>query len=225
MSKKKDVSVLVSALGVLMGIITALVAAVKKKGGTDEDFYRLATPEGENLIEKIAEMIVQAGQKAKGAFPVWKTIKLGTGLKTADDFRKTLKAGGHRIGDWGNDILSKPDFKVSDKEAEIDLVIVSNVDLGFKEGACLRDTYKRALKLGLVLCPNEVGPQLRLQYTDQPMDEWLLIAMDSIKNSVGDLSVFDVVRYDSGSWLFGDDGRPDDFWDSDDRFVFVLPRK
>ncbi len=222
---KKNVSVLVSALGVLMGITTALVAAVKKRGGTDEDFYRLATPEGENLIEKIAEIIVQGGRKAKCAFPIFKTIKLGTGLKTADDFRKALKAGGHRIGDWGNDILGKPKFKTADKETEIDLVVVSNADLGFKEGAFLKDTYKRALELGLVLCPNEVGPQLRLQYTGQPMSEWLLIAMESIKDSDGDLIVFNVKRDGGGSWLSGSSGRPYYEWSADNRFVFALSRK
>lgn len=59
---KKDTSAIVSALGVLMGIITALVSAVRKQGGTDADIYRLATPEGESLIEKIAALIVQAGK-------------------------------------------------------------------------------------------------------------------------------------------------------------------
>ena len=225
MSKKKDVSILVSALGVLMGIITALVAAVKKKGGSDQDFYRLVTPEGENLIEKIADMIVRAGRKAKCAFPIFKTIKLGTGLKTVDDFRKALKANGQRIGDWGNDILGKPAFTMADKETEIDLVVVSNADLGFKEGAYLKDTYKRALELGLVLCPNEVGPQLRLQYTDQPMNEWLLVAMEPIKVSDGALLVFYVVRNDGGSWLHGHNGHPGNRRYAGNRFVFALPRK
>lgn len=59
---KKDTSAIVSALGVLMSIITALVSAVRKQGGTDADIYRLATPEGESLIEKIAALIVRAGK-------------------------------------------------------------------------------------------------------------------------------------------------------------------
>lgn len=59
---KKNTSAIVSALGVLMSIITVLVSAVRKRGGTDEDIYRLATPEGESLIEKIAALIVQAGK-------------------------------------------------------------------------------------------------------------------------------------------------------------------
>lgn len=58
----KNKSAIVSALGVLMSIITALVSAVRKHGGTDADIYRLATPEGESLLEKIAELIVQASK-------------------------------------------------------------------------------------------------------------------------------------------------------------------
>ena len=61
-TRKKDVSLLVSALGVLMSIITALVSAVRKQGGMDADIYRLATPEGESLLDKIAALIVQAGK-------------------------------------------------------------------------------------------------------------------------------------------------------------------
>jgi|SRR3989338_7706254 len=72
---KKDTSAIVSALGVLMSIITALVSAVRKRGGTDADIYRLATPEGESLIEKIAQLIVQASkpieQLAKNCYKVF----------------------------------------------------------------------------------------------------------------------------------------------------------
>lgn len=58
----KNKSAIVSALGVLTSIITALVSAVRKHGGTDADIYRLATPEGESLLEKIAKLIVQASK-------------------------------------------------------------------------------------------------------------------------------------------------------------------
>ena len=59
---RKNVPAIVSALGILTSIITALVSAVRKQGGTDTDIYRLATPEGESIIEKIAALIVQSGK-------------------------------------------------------------------------------------------------------------------------------------------------------------------
>ncbi|MBI5306532.1 hypothetical protein HZB04_03025 [Candidatus Wolfebacteria bacterium] len=40
--------------------ILDLIIAVKKKGGTSEDIYRLITAECENIVDEIAELIVQA---------------------------------------------------------------------------------------------------------------------------------------------------------------------
>ncbi|MFZ2832027.1 MAG: hypothetical protein WAZ40_02645 [Minisyncoccia bacterium] len=164
------------------------------------------------------EMVIKASERN---FPIWKTIRLGTGLKTPDDFRAAIKAAGMYIGDWGNDILGKPAFTVSPEETEVDLVVVSNADLGFKDGTKLEDTYARALELGLELCPNEVGPQLRLQYTDQPNGEWLLVAMEPIIDSDGFRGLFGVKRDDGGGrYLNGYNGGPDRVWGADARFVF-----
>ncbi len=154
-------------------------------------------------------------------FPVWKTIKLGTGLKTADDFRQALKASGFEIGNWANDILGKPAFTAAAKETEVELVRVSVAELGFKNGATRQDIYQRAQELGLELCPNEVGPQLRLQYKDQPYNEWLRIAMESIAGSGGGLVVFGVGRVDGDQWLGGGCGTPDCFWCGGGQWVFV----
>lgn len=168
------------------------------------------------------ELAVKA---AEHVFALWKTIKLGTGLITADDFRRALKAGNCRIGDWGNDILGMRAFTAAGKETEVDLVVLSVAELGFKDGAYRKDIYRQALKLGLELCPAEVGPQLRLQYKDQPNGEWLRIAMEPIAGSGGFLRVFSVVRGRDGLWLSGDYGNPDFFWFSSYRWVFVRPRK
>lgn len=150
----------------------------------------------------------------------WKTIKLGTGLKTADDFRKALKASGFKIGDWANDILGKPAFTAASKEIELELVKVSVGELGFKNGATRQEIYQRAQELGLKTCPNEVGPQLRLQYKDQSNGEWLLVAMEPITDSDGDLGLFRVEHYGFGLWLNGGYDGPDDVWLADDQFVF-----
>lgn len=148
---------------------------------------------------------------------VFKTIKLGTGLMTADDFCQAFKRAGYRIGDWANALLSERAFQTASQATEVDLVIVSVADLGFPKGANGRDIYPKAQELGLMLCSPEVGPQLRLQYTDQPNGECLFISSD------GDLDVFYVERDDSGSWLHGKDGCPDCFWDGGDCWVFLRP--
>ncbi|MBI4123031.1 MAG: hypothetical protein HY458_01550 [Parcubacteria group bacterium] len=156
-------------------------------------------------------------------FPVWKTLKLGIELKTADDFRRALRGASYRIGDWADALLGQPAFTAAAEETELDLVVVSVAELGFRNGAKRSDIYARVQELGLELCPAEVGPQLRLQYKDQPMGEWLLIGMEPIADSDSDgfLGVFGVARREDGLWLRGDDGDPDGFWGGVFRWVFV----
>jgi len=155
----------------------------------------------------------------------WRTLKLGTGLKTADDFRSALKEADGNIGDCGNDILGKLAFAVSPEEKEVGLIVVSVAEIGFEGGATRVDIYRRAQELGLDLCPNEVGPQLRLQYKDQPKGELLLIAMEPIADSRGDLYVFNVERYGGGGQrLDGSSGFLSTFWNADDRLVFLRRR-
>ena len=57
--------------------------------------------------------------------------------------------------------------------------------LGFPNGATLKEIYAKAKDLGLELCPAEVGPLLRLNYPDQPNGEYLRIAMETINDSDG----------------------------------------
>jgi hypothetical protein len=168
------------------------------------------------------ELIVKS---AEHKCPVWKTIKLGTGLKTADDFRKAIKECGMKISSWASDILGKPVFTVAVKETELDLAVASVAELGFKNGATREQIYSRAKELGLELCPNEVGPQLRLQYKDQPNSEWLAVAIEPITDSGGGLRLFSVGRDDGGLWLSSDYGRPGSVWSGGGCFVFVCSRK
>ncbi len=158
----------------------------------------IQNPKGVQKVLKEAFCPPEATPK----FKIWKTIKLGTGLKTADDFCEALKDDGFNIGDWANDILGKPAFKTATEEIEVDLVKVTVTELGFKKGARRDQIYKRVKELGLELCPPEVGPQLRLQYQDQPNGEWALIGMEPIADSGGNLHVFYVKRNDSELWLY-----------------------
>ncbi|MBI4692031.1 MAG: hypothetical protein HY773_01110 [Candidatus Terrybacteria bacterium] len=106
--------------------------------------------------------------ETSSSFPVWKTVTLGI-HKSVDEYRKALEANGFKIGNWGDDILGKSAFTVSSEETEVELVKMTVAELGFKDSATRKDIYERAIEFGLKLCPNEVGPALRLQYTDQPI--------------------------------------------------------
>lgn len=157
------------------------------------------------------------------AFPTWKTIELGTGLQNASSFREALKDGGFRIDDWGNDILCNPAFRGTKETSSVELVLVSVAELGFFFNTRRKDIYERAISLGLELCPNEVGPQLRLQYKDQPRGEWLLVAMEPVVlDSLGSLGLFRVGHDEDNLFLNGSyGGSPGFFWRSDSRWVFA----
>ena len=112
----------------------------------------------------------------KKYWPTWKTIQIGTGIETIDDFYKAITEAGYHIFDQGKNSIKKPVLTVAQELTEVDLVKVSVEDLGFPNGATLEEIYERAISMGLKLVSLEVGLQLRLQYPDQPRDEWLVIA-------------------------------------------------
>lgn len=153
---------------------------------------------------------------------VWKTIKIGTAIKNGA-FCSELEKKDFRIGDWARDMLGQKVFNVdvATQEEDVDLVRLSVANLGFKEGARYDAICARATEMGLELCPAEVGPQLRLQYKDQPRGEWILVAMEPITDSNGRLRIFHVEHDGSGLWLHGRYGRPDGFWDPDSLWVFL----
>lgn len=156
---------------------------------------------------------------------VWKTIKIGTGIKNGKAFCSELEKQDFRIGDWARDMLGQKAFTVATQEEDVDLVNLSVADLGFEKGARYDAICARALELGLELCPAEVGPQVRLQYPDQPRDEWFLVAMEAIRDSGGYLLVFYVEHAEGGRWLSGYFGEPVYFWSADYRFVFRLRKQ
>lgn len=155
----------------------------------------------------------------KERFPVWRTVKLGTGLKTANDFDVALDNGKYNVNTPALNILEHPDFKVAHKETSIDLVRVSSTELGFKGSVNREMIYTQAQKLGLKLCPAEVGPQLRLQYKDQLVGEELYIGMESIKDSGDFLDIFALFHFPlDGKVLWGYNGD----WDSSQPNVYCV---
>lgn len=143
----------------------------------------------EKQQEKIHRILIQK-------LPVWKKIKLDTrNACDADTIRKTLKSNGFELERWANDILEKvPRICTVTK---LDLVVISSAQLGFKDVATYQEIFRRTQELGFKPVPAEVAPQLRLQYPDQPENEWLHIGMKPIIASDGDPTVFDILHFDN----------------------------
>lgn len=158
---------------------------------------------------------------------IWKRIKLGTGIKTGREFYDLLKRCGWEISSSAKKALYKRKFVVSCTERKVNLVRVTDIDLGLSKESPPKVVYKRAIELGLELCPYEVGPQLRMQYGNQPTNEWLLIATDKIVTGQFSVGVFVVGRSPESSWLADSDMA--DIWNHASRYVkywvFVKPSK
>jgi hypothetical protein len=117
-------------------------------------------------------------------------------------------------------------IKPANTETEIEVVAIMVRDLGFEEGATREEIFERATTAyGLDLIPAELGPQLRLQYTKQPMNEWLPLAMEPIAQSDGRLLGFALARYEDGPALDRYYVYPGALWFPDFRFVFVRRRE
>lgn len=159
--------------------------------------------------------------------------KLGT-YKNADALKHAMEKAGMKMSDWAKDIMGKPAFKVADKEEEIILAEITVAELGFKDGTTYSAICEKAVGTEVnlegrdyivELCPNEVGPQLRLQHLKQKKGEWLRIAMEAITDSDDYQFIFYVGHDSGGMWLNSDGGLSDDAYGSGNRFVFCLRKK
>jgi hypothetical protein len=152
--------------------------------------------------------------------PAWKTIAIGT-FANSFALLNALDAASCAIGDSAAEILARPAFTVSATKTSVELVAVSVAELGFQTDVVrLADIYARARQLGFGLAAAEVAPQLRLQYLDQPLGEFL-IAMEPIKTWKGVPVILTVANFGAGLILVGRDGSADAQIPVASRFLFV----
>lgn len=157
--------------------------------------------------------------------PVWKRITLGS-YSNSLTLRNALDAIGCHVGGLAAEILARPAFIVSTTRKEVELVSVSAAALGFEtDTVTLTAIYERAKQLGLRIAAAEVGPQLRLQYLDQPAGEFLVIGMDPIKTWSGEEAILNVANGGAGLVLIGQDGRAGAAISVTSRVVFERPKE
>ncbi len=154
------------------------------------------------------------------SFPETKIFKqsLELSTKTPEQYTKELIDNGNQIYSYAQQILNKIEALKSPEQ--ISLVSFSVEQLGFPNGATLQEIYDKAQSMGLELCPPQVGPELRLSYTDQPNNEYLVIAMEAITGADGDPILFDVYRSVSEPYLGYYRGGLDGRWLGYNCFVF-----
>ena len=144
------------------------------------------------------------------------------GGKTTEQLIAEMEAAHINISDYAKSMMKNRDFIPGKTREEATLIRLTVADLGFKTSATTDQIYERAQTLGLELCPPDTGPNYRLKYKDQPLNEWVRIGMKQIADSGGDPGVFYLGRRGDGLWLDGPWAIPDSTWSPDDEFVFRL---
>lgn len=127
-----------------------------------------------------------------------------------------LGAEGIYVSPYANDLLNKTEW--SHESKTYNLVQFTVGQLGLPNDATTDEIYAKAEKLGLELCPAEVGPQLLLKYQGKG---WKLIAMKQILDRDGYPDVFGLNASDAELLLDGCPAGPADRWGDDYQFVFL----
>jgi len=140
------------------------------------------------------------------------------GGKGATQLTRELETAGISITNSARDMLNSPDFIVGKRE-KINLIRLTVADLGFFRNATTDEIYTRAKELDLDLCPPDAGPNYRLKYQDQLMDEWANVGMKQIAISDGP-RVFRMGHNAAGLCLQGYWAGPNDEWLMEDEFLF-----
>ncbi len=158
-------------------------------------------------------------------------MEVTVGGKTKEELIKEMKENKVWISDWAKDILSNPDFTISKRPQHLSLIIISLKDLGFPVGASTDEIYEKVKKLGLELCPAEVGPNVSLKFNDLPTAAGIFIGMKQISDPKGAPLIFDVGTRNGlnprrhESHLAATDFVSSSRWSSEVMFVLCLPHK
>ncbi|MCI0614219.1 hypothetical protein L0244_14630 [bacterium] len=144
------------------------------------------------------------------------------GGKSAEQLISEMEAAGINISDYAKSMLKNREFVPGKSPEEATLIRLTVADLGFKSSVTTDQIYERAQILGLELCPADTGPNYRLKYRNQPLNESIYMGMKQITGSDGDPSVFRLERYGGGLWLHDLWADPSDEWSPGNKFVFRL---
>ena len=182
--------------------------AILMSEGKDSEKTKKARIAFDTATQKIRENIaILKKEQQEGIF------RLSADCRSGKEYLEALQEKGYRVSKYAEDILNQ----LTDiPEEQVRLKKVTVEDLGFSSRATLKEILAVAEKKGLKLCPPWVGPQYRMQCND---DEYTMIGMEPMINSVADRYIFYVFRSNSDRWL--DSRHTSGRWGPDDEFLFV----
>jgi hypothetical protein len=155
-------------------------------------------------------------------FTARKTIILGN-YPSALALRDALTERNVQIGDLAAEMLRLPTFELFSPYGSMDLSVVAVSQLvPGSNRVTFANIHAHALEAGLYLCPPEVAPQLRLQYPDQKIGEYLLVGMKPLPIASGSVACFVVGNGGAGLLIIGRFAEPRLTISSRSKIVFAL---
>jgi hypothetical protein len=146
-----------------------------------------------------------------------------------------LKNRGMDLNEAGRVLFANNGFTTSEVPSSVETVEITVLNLGYAQGATIADISKRAISLGLSLCPLELGPHFRLQYLDQPEGQnghpvtqhkapfgSLTIVSPQISDDDDTPKGFYLRRINDVLWLRGYRSDSNHIWSPEDHLVFSV---
>lgn len=231
---KRNVSAIVSGAGWIASFTNELIKALRERGISDNDIHSLVTEEGNLLVGKIADVLVEAiilaqnreqelvcpWRKENGVIYFSVTSDGTTGPEWIDRLEKK----DFRVSKRAQDILDSPDFKPT-RGVTTEVVVLSGAM--FKDNNRITKKIRAEAERPNLLAPNaEIACLIREKFSDEELMAmgfwWIAIFHEPIEDSDGDPYLLTVYRYGDGRWLNTDYDNPDHSWNSAYGFAFAV---
>ena len=164
-----------------------------------------------------------------------RTVRIGGMSK--HELLAELQSNGIQLNEYARNLFAHSGFTTSPVTSRIATVEIAVANLGYVRGATIARIHARAAELGLMLCPLELGPHLRLHFLDQseghlghPASKHrappgsITVASRQLTDDHETPKGFYLRRIDGVLWLRGYRSSPDDIWSPEDRLVFCRPQ-
>ena len=162
---------------------------------------------------------------------VARTVRVGGMIKR--ELLAELQRNDIQLNEYARTLFAHSEFATSPTTASIATVELAVANLGYAQGATIGQLHVRAAELGLMLCPLELGPHLRLQFLDQPEGHLgypaskhraphgsITVASRQLADDHETPKGFYLRRIEGVLWLRGYRSASDELWSPEDRLVF-----
>jgi hypothetical protein len=202
--------------------MTESVSVREVRGSLSELLQNLSGPDGSKWASALARLLIMGTDESALAVRPrpWQTVALGK-HHDGQEYLVELMSRCMSVNEKASDMLRL--LPVNERTEEVTLVRMSVHDLALDNGVSYEQIYERAKTLGLIGCPPEVGPALRLQYAGQPKGEKLLIATEPFTDATESARLFELECEKGVRWLRAVGGGRGGLWGTGAVFVFVDP--